>query len=61
MEQAGPGDEELELGMPHPDVQLEDVGWRVWWGPEPEPVAEGPPLLPLREELIEVEEGAKLA
>ena len=40
--------EELELGVPPPDIQLKDVGWRVWWGPGPEPVPEGLPLSPLR-------------
>ena len=51
--------EELELRVLPPDIQLEDVGQRVQWGPEPEPVQEGPPLLPLGEELMEVENSAE--
>ena len=26
--------EVLAQGVPPPDVQMEDVGWRVRWGPE---------------------------
>ena len=36
--------EELELGVPPPDVWIENMGQRVLWGPEPELVKEGPPV-----------------
>ena len=50
--------EELELGIPPPNICLTDVGRWVWWGPNPELALKGPPLLPLRVELMEVD-GAK--
>ena len=53
--------EELELGVHPLDIQLKDVGQWVWWGLELGPVAEGPPLSSLREEPMEVEEGAELS
>ena len=37
----------LELGVPPKDVQMEEVGERVMWGPAIEPALEGPPLAPL--------------
>ena len=52
--------EELELGVPLPVVQLEEVGWWVWWGPAAEPAAEGPPLSHLGPGLMEVD-GTKQA
>ena len=39
----------LELGIPPKDVQMEEVGKRVTWGPAIEPALEGPPLAPLGE------------
>ena len=39
----------LELGIPPEDVQMEEVGERVMWGPAIEPAPEGPPLAPLGE------------
>ena len=39
----------LELGVPPKDVQMEEVGERVTWGPAVEPVMEGLPLAPLGE------------
>ena len=39
----------LELGVPPEDVQIEEVGERVMWGPAIEPASEGPPLAPLVE------------
>ena len=48
----------VELGVLPLDIQREDMGWRVQWGPEPEPAQEGLPLLPLRAEPMEVD-GAK--
>ena len=41
--------EALELGIPSKDVQMDDVGERVMWGPVIEPTPEGPPLVPLGE------------
>ena len=41
--------EALELGVPPKDVQMEEVGERVMWGPAIEPAPEGPPLVPLGE------------
>ena len=35
---------------------MEDVGQQVRWGPEPILAQEGPPLVPLTEVLMEVEE-----
>ena len=43
--------EALELGVPPEDVQMEEVGERVTWGPAIELVPEGPPLVPLGEVL----------
>ena len=37
------------MGIPPEDVQMEEVGKRVTWGPSIEPVPEGPPLAPLGE------------
>ena len=39
----------LELGIPPKDIQMEEVGERVAWGPAIEPVLECPPLMPLIE------------
>ena len=39
----------LELGVPPEDVQMEEVGERVTWGPAIEPAPEGLPLVPLGE------------
>ena len=39
----------LELGVPPEDVQMEEVGEWVTWGPVIEPAPEGPPLAPLGE------------
>ena len=47
--------EELELGVPTLNIQLEYVGWWVPWRPEPEPAPEGPPLSPLQVEQMEVD------
>ena len=41
--------EALELGVPPKDVQMEEVGEQVMWGPAIELVPEGPPLAPLGE------------
>ena len=41
--------EALELGVPPKDIQIEEVGKRVMWGPVIEPALEGPPLAPLGE------------
>ena len=41
----------LELGVPPKDVQMEEVGERVMWGPAIEPAPEGLPLVPLGEVL----------
>ena len=41
--------EALELGVPPEDVQIEEVGERVTWGPAIEQVPEGLPLAPLGE------------
>ena len=43
----------LELGIPPKDIQMEEVGKRVMWGPAIELVPEGPPLAPLMEALNE--------
>ena len=47
--------EELELGIPTPNIWLKDVGQWVWWGPEPEPAPEGPTLSPLGAEPMAVD------
>ena len=39
----------LELAIPPEDVQMEEVGKRVTWGPAIEPALEGLPLVPLGE------------
>ena len=52
--------EELELGALPLDIQLEDVGQWVRWGLGPEPALEGPPLLPLGADRIDVD-GTKQA
>ena len=39
----------LELDVPPKDVQMEEVGEQVTWGPAIEPAPEGPPLAPLGE------------
>ena len=39
----------LELGIQPKDVQMEEVGKWVTWGPAIEPMPEGPPLVPLTE------------
>ena len=41
--------EALELGILPEDVQMEEVGKRVTWGPAIELAPEGPPLAPLGE------------
>ena len=41
--------EALELGVLPKDIQLEEVGQRVMWGPAIELVPEGPALAPLKE------------
>ena len=41
--------EALELGIPPKNIQMEEVGERVTWGPALEPVPEGLPLVPLTE------------
>ena len=57
----------LELGILPEDVQMEEVGERVTWGPAIEPAPEGPPLAPLggvpEEETgaVPVEEGGAVA
>ena len=43
--------EALEEGVLPLDVQIEEVGQRVMWGPEPVLAQEGPPLAPLTEAL----------
>ena len=43
----------LELGILPKDVQMEEVGKWLMWGPAVEPVSEGPPLVPLTEALYE--------
>ena len=43
--------EALELGVPPKDVQMEEVGERVMWGPAIEPAPEGLPLALLEEAL----------
>ena len=43
--------EALELGVPPKDVQMEEVGEQVTWGPAIELVLEGLPLAPLGEAL----------
>ena len=53
--------EELEQGVTPSDVRIEYMGRWVQWGPEPVLVAEGPPLPPLEEEPMEVENGTKQA
>ena len=39
----------LELGVLPLDIQMEEVGQQVTWGPEQVLVQEGPPLAPLTE------------
>ena len=39
--------EELELGILAPNIQLEEMGRQVLWGPELQLALEGPPLSPL--------------
>ena len=41
----------LELSILPKDVQMEEVGEQVMWGPAIEPAPEGPPLAPLGEAL----------
>ena len=48
--------EVLELRVPHQDVQTEDVGQWVRWKPVPILAQEGPPLAPLTEVPMEIEE-----
>ena len=43
------------------DIQMEDVGQRVRWSPDPVLLDEGLPLPPLGEVLMVVEDGAALA
>ena len=43
--------EALELGVLPPDIQMEEVGQRVMWGPAIELALEGLPLAPLTEVL----------
>ena len=43
--------EALEEGVLPLDVQIEEVGQRVMWGPELVLAQEGPPLAPLTEAL----------
>ena len=45
--------EVLELGDQPKDVQMEEVGKQVMWGPVIEPPLEGLPLAPLTEVLLE--------
>ena len=47
--------EELEMGPSPPTIQLEEVGWRVPWGPAVELAQEGPPLSPLGPGPMEVD------
>ena len=51
--------EEMKLGVLPLNIQIEDMGQRVWLGLEPEPVAEGPALLALGVELMKVEGGTE--
>ena len=51
--------EELEQGVPPPDIWIKDMGCWVWWGPVLVLEQEGPPLPPLGEEPMEVEDGAE--
>ena len=53
--------EVLEQGVPPPDAQIEDASQWVRWGLEPILVHKGPPIPPLGEEQMEVEDGTKLA
>ena len=53
--------EELEIGVLPPDIWLEHMGQRLCWGPGAEPAPEGPALLALGAELMEVEGGVKQA
>ena len=48
----------LEQGIPPTDVWMEDVGKWVRWGPESILAQAGPPLEPMGEVLMEVEEAA---
>ena len=41
----------LELGIPPKDIQVEEVGEQVMWGPAIEPGPEGPLLAPLTDVL----------
>ena len=41
--------EALELGIPPEDIQMEEMGEQVMWGPAIELAPEGPPLVPLGE------------
>ena len=50
----------LELGVPPEDVQMEEMGKRVMWGPAIEPAPQGLPLALLTEAPIE-ESGTVLA
>ena len=43
----------LEQGVLPLDIQMEEVGQQVTWGPEPVLAQEGPPLVPLMEVLNE--------
>ena len=45
--------EVLELGITPKDIQMEEVGKWVMWGPAIEPAPEGLPLAPLTEALWE--------
>ena len=40
----------LDLGVLPPDIQMEELGQWVKWGPEPVVVQDSPPLAPLMEE-----------
>ena len=51
--------EELELGVPAPDIQIENVGRQILWGLESVLAQEVPPLLGLGEEPMEVEGDTK--
>ena len=53
--------EELELGVPPLEIQLDNMGWWLQWAPEPELAQEGTYLLPLGTELLKVEDGAEQA
>ena len=50
----------LELGIPPKNIQMEEVGEQVTWGPAIELAPEGPPLAPLME-APEEESGTALA